>query len=55
MCVSLKRELMLHGDDEELLVSKEEESQDDVDQPHAEIPVVEITIARESSIDGGNT
>ena len=52
MRVSLERELKLHGDDEELLVPKEEELLDDVDQPHAEIPVVEITTAGESSRDG---
>lgn len=47
--MSLERELKLCGDDEELLVPKEEEPPNDVDQPHAEIPVVEITIAGESS------
>ena len=35
MQVSLERELKLHGDDEELLVPKEEELPNDVDQPHA--------------------
>ena len=33
---SLERDLKLHGDDDELLVPKEEEPPDDVDQPHAE-------------------
>jgi len=52
MRVSLEREVMLHGDDEELLVPKEEEPPDDEDQPHVEIPVVEITTNGESSRDG---
>jgi len=49
--VSLERELKLHGN-EELLVPKEEEAPDDVDQPHAENPVVETTILAQSSRDG---
>ena len=52
MQVSLERELKLHGDDEELLVPKEEEPPDDVEQPHVEIPVVEITTTEESSREG---
>jgi len=52
MRASLERELKLHGDDEELLVSKEEEPLDDADQPHTEIPVVEITTAGKSSREG---
>jgi len=51
MRVSLERELKLHGD-EELLVPKKEEPLDDVDQPHAEDPVVETTTLGESSKDG---
>jgi len=50
MRVSLERELKLHGD-EELLVPKEEEPPDDVDQPHVEDPIVETTTPRESSRD----
>ena len=42
----------MHGDDEELLVPKEEEPPDDADQLHEDILVVEITTARESSRDG---
>ena len=53
MRVSLERELKFHGD-EELLVPKEEEPLDDVDQPHAEDPVVETTTPGESSRDGKN-
>ena len=49
--MSLERELKLHGD-EELLVPKEEEPPNDVDQPHEEDPVVETTTPRESSRDG---
>lgn len=49
--MSLERELKLHGD-EELLVPKEEEPPDDVDQPHAKDPVVETTTPGESSRDG---
>jgi len=50
MRVSLERELKLHGD-EELLVPKEEEPCDDVDQPHVEDLVVETTTPEESSRD----
>jgi len=39
----------LHGDDEELLVPKEEEPTYDAKQPHAEIPVMEINTTGESS------
>ena len=50
MRVSLERELKLHGD-EEILVPKEKEPLDDVDQPHVEDPVVETSTPRESSKD----
>jgi len=49
--VSLERELKLHGDDEELLVPKEDEPPNAVDQPHAKISVVEITTGGDSSRD----
>jgi len=49
--VSLERELKLHGD-EELLVPKEKEPPNDVDQPHAKDPVVKTTTPEQSSRDG---
>jgi len=41
----------LHGE-EELLVPKEEEPQNDVEQPHAEDPAVKTSSHAESSRDG---
>ena len=55
MQVSLERELKLHGDDEQLLVPKEEEPPNDADQRHADDPEIlalEITTPGVSSRDG---
>jgi len=49
--VSLERELKLHCD-EEILVPKEEEPPDDVDEPHAKDPIVDTTTVGHSSRDG---
>jgi len=51
MRVSLERELQIQAVDE-LLVPKKEESQTDVEQPHAEVPGVETSTQAESSRDG---
>ena len=55
MRVSLERELKLHGDDEVILVPKEEEPPDDAEQPHAEIPVVGSPLLESLLEMGGNT
>jgi len=51
MRISLDKELQLHAM-EEFLVPKEEEPQNDVEQPHAEVPGVETSTQAESSRDG---